>query len=107
MKKLLTILILISFTTSFGVTPLKKGDVAPNDGFLFNKKEEKQLREKNERLKILEQMRFKQDELIQNQKKQIGILKRQKVVTGYMKYLYFIGGVLGTSISVYLAGRLK
>ena len=106
--KILTI-ILISVLLSaptFAVTPLKKGQPAPETGYLFSKAEEKQLRKNNEQRKLLEKLSFKQSELIKNQHEQISILKSERKLSTLQKTVYFIGGVFATGMSVYLAGKL-
>ena len=109
MKKLLVLFLVFSLN-GYAVTPLKKGQPSPEDGFLFNKQEEKEVRKKNEENKILKGLTIKQDELIKNQDQQIGLLEgklKKRDVSGLEKTLYFIAGVLFTSGSVYLAGKLR
>lgn len=106
-----TILICMLMTFQcLAVTPMKKGDVAPKDGYLFDKQEEKEVRKKVEENKILKGLTIKQDELIQNQNQRIDLMEKnlqKRDVSGLEKILYFIGGVLVTGGSVYLAGKLR
>jgi hypothetical protein len=109
LKLLLILTILLTSVNSFAATSLNKDDPAPYPGLLFNKAEEKQLRKNNEELKLLRKLRVTQEELIENQKDQIGILKgklESRDVSGLVKTLYFVGGVLATGFSIYLAGKI-
>ena len=108
--KLTTILISVLLSAQlFGATPLKKGDIAPHSGILITKAEEAKVKKLRDERDLLKKLRFKQGDLIMNQDIQIDQLKgklKQRDVSRLQKTLYFIGGVLLTGTSVYLAGRL-
>lgn len=109
MKHILILTLLLTSVNTFAATPLKKGQTAPHSGILITKEEEAKIAKLKKQKEILEKLRFRQDKLIFNQMKQIDILEtklNQRKVTTLEKTLWFVGGVLATGCSVYLAGKL-
>lgn len=109
MKTILILAILLTSFNGLAATKLSKGDIAPFSGILITKAEEAKVAKLKKENEILEKLKFKQSKLIENQGKRIGILHEkleERDVSGLVKTLYFIGGVLLTGTSVYLAGKL-
>lgn len=110
MKKLLVVISVFLLSAQlFAATPLKKGETAPFSGILITKTEEAKVAKLKAENELMKKLAFKRKELIFNQQKRIDILEKklqQRDVSGLAKTLYFIGGVLATGASVYLAGRL-
>ena len=108
--KVITTLLLVFSLSTYAVTPIKSGEKSPTDGYVFTKSEEKQVREINEKKIALEDLATKQADLIKIQEDRIVILKREvdtRTLTGWEKAGYVILGVVGTSVAVYLAGKLR
>lgn len=125
MKLLIIAMLLINTTFANEVTYIKKGDPAPENGYFITILQEKKFREQNEENKKLVSINLQLKDLQLQQENRIDILNER--INGYQadnKYLmdrvssaradgfwnktiYFVGGVLLTGSSVYLAGRLK
>jgi hypothetical protein len=125
MKLILITLLLINSAFSDEVTYIKKGDPAPENGYFITVSQEKKFREQNEENKKLVSINLQLKDLQLQQERRVDVLNER--INGYQadnKYLmervssaradgfwnrtiYFVGGVLLTGGSVYLAGRLK
>ena len=113
------LLILVLSYNSYAVTPLKKGEPAPNDGYHFSKKEEEKLRatieNSNGKIIKLEQLGVIKDDIINEQKKQVEQYSRtndrlhkqlEKRPTGFWgKVGYFMLGAVITGLVSYGAAR--
>lgn len=117
MKILLIILLTINSATAIDITPIKKGEPAPANGFFVDKKNIKKFREINENKKLLEQENGKLKSLNQLAINETKIYKenyqeanRQVRVEKFKSDLKGIGGfllgVLATSAAAYAAIRI-
>ena len=110
MKRLIVVISVFLLSTQIlAATPLKKGDIAPFSGILITKAEEAKVVKLKKENELLQKLRFKQNKLIFNQMKTINILEsklQERDVSGLVKTLYFVGGIVATGMSVYLAGQL-
>lgn len=109
---LFLVLMLIPSISLAQVSPIKKGESAPQDGFFITKEQEKKFRQMNEDKKKVEHqnlslkdLQIKQEEKSQilqerldNRKKQAEDLKEQvedlRTDTFFGRTVYFIGGLL-------------
>lgn len=96
-----------SLSTS-GIQPIKRGDPSPVDGYVITKDFEKNLREINERNKILKEKEVALRQLGELKDLKMEYYKRESnslhatLSKERMKtYLYFIGGVLLTGLVTY------
>lgn len=106
MKILLALV--ISFN-AYGITTLKKGDKAPEDGYLFNSQEEKSLRQIERDKVVLQDLNILKDQKIDILNQRIENYRDQKQNMTWFKEnsstMYFLMGFLASSLSVYLATR--
>lgn len=103
MKYLLILCMFIS--SAWGVAPVKKGELAPVDGYIFTPDEEQSLRLKNEQHKSkiikLEDLGKINEQIIKEQQKHISSLNNPVNNT----WLWFALGVLTTSLGVYVGSK--
>lgn len=118
MKLLIILLFSISQCLAIDVTPIQKGDPAPQDGFFIDSPNMKEIREINEKKKLLEKENI--------QLKDLAVINEQRVDT-YKDYAKkseeqlgwektkgnfkgvggFLLGVLATSVAAYAAIRVS
>lgn len=114
MKLLIILLISISQCFAIDVTPLKKGEVAPKDGFFVDTENMKQLRKINEDKKVLEKKVVKLEDLAAINEERVGAYRklseesqkqlRWEQTKGSFKGVGgFVIGVLATSLAAYAA----
>jgi len=105
MKYLAILGLLFSFTT-YGVTPISKGQVSPVDGYVFSSDEEKSLRKINEQNIILSDLQVKMEErsVIQGQRieEYSKYFKQQSEIGPWTKVGYFAAGAGATVALIYL-----
>ena len=118
MKLLLIILLTMSQAFAIDVTPVKKGDPSPKDGFFVDTENMKKFREINEKKKNLEKQVVTLEDLGVINEERIKIHKTMLSNTerevskertkGNLKGLGgFILGVLATSVAAYAAIRVS
>jgi predicted nucleic acid-binding OB-fold protein len=97
-------------TNSFAVDYLKQGEPSKQDGFLFNLKEEVQLRQISEDNLTLKDLNLLQDEKIKVLQEQNVIVSTQLATvearTGFNKYLYFALGFVSSSLVIYTSAKI-
>jgi len=90
---------------------LKKGQAAPNDGYLFNKEEESKLRVNNEKLKLLGEidgLKDKKIDILQERTDNLEKYAKKSNDTSFLKVTgYFLLGVLVTGIAVQAANKSR
>ena len=110
MKIVLTVLTFILMSQAVAVTPIKKGEVAPHDGFIFDQVEEKELRQRDQRRIKLEELNILKDEKIEIQAKRIDNLKSQvKDLEGlnrWGKYGWYALGFIAATASLYISSQI-
>jgi hypothetical protein len=112
--------LLLAFLISFNavaMTPIKKGEVAPNDGFFLTKEEEQKHYERNEKQKQtiikLEDLRVIDSQIIAKKDEQIKVqddsyhkLREEHYKSNNLvNILYFIGGAVLTGAISYATIR--
>ena len=98
----------ISFNL-IAVTPIKKGDVAKSDGFIFTKKEERELRKRDMERIQLKDLRVAHNDMLDIQKRQLKMYKNHfdaSYTTPFEKTLWFIGGMLTTGLMFYGTSKI-
>jgi len=103
MKYLLILSMFIS--SGWCVQPIKKGETATTDGYVFSPEEEQSLRLKNEQHKAkiikLEDLGKINEQIVKEQQKHISALNSPVNNT----WLWFALGVLTTSLGVYVGSK--
>jgi len=109
MRYLAILGLLFSFTT-YGVTPISKGQVSPVDGYVFSSDEEKGLRKINEENITLKDLQVNyekkgaiQDERIKSYQQYVD---QQKQIGPWEKVGYVSAGVGGTVLLLFLAASV-
>lgn len=106
MKYLVVLGLLFSFT-AYGVTPVKKGDIAQSDGYLFSSDEEKKLRQINEENITLKDLQAHQEQKVQildeRVKNYAQYVEEQKKLGAWEKTAYVGLGIVGTVGALYLS----
>lgn len=116
MKLLLIILLSISSCFAIDITPLKKGEPAPAQGFFVDSANMKELRKINEQKKLLERENVTLKDLGEINEQRIGTYKklaqesekqliREKTKGTFKGIGGFILGVAATSVAAYAAIR--
>lgn len=107
MKYLLILTLLLSSINAFAVTPIKKGEVSPVDGYVFTPDEEKKLRQINEENITLKDLQVHQEEktqiLEERTKNYKDYVEQQKNLGPWEKGAYIGLGVGGTVLLLFLA----
>jgi len=118
MKLLMLLLFTITSTFAIDVVPVKKGDLAPKDGFFVDAENMKKFREINEKKKNLEKQVATLEELGRIQEHRISIysemlvntekeLHKEKFKSNLKGIGGFVVGVLATSVAAYAAIRVS
>lgn len=106
MKKLLCILLLVSFS-AHGVLPVSKGDPAPGPGYYITPDEEKGFRKINEEKLTLQDLQVHQEQkgILQEEriKSYQQYVDQQKQLGPWQKTGYVAAGVIGTTLILFLA----
>jgi hypothetical protein len=105
MKYIILLTIFVS-NIALGVTPIKKGEVSPHDGYIFTVEEEKALRTRDMQRIKLEELNTLKDQKIELQNEKIKILESHISTSSYTKYGYFALGVLTTIGSLYVSSLI-
>lgn len=117
MKILIILLFSISHCFALDVTPLKKGELAPSDGFFVTSESMKKLRKINEEKKILEKENITMKDLAVINEKRIVTYKMyaeeshkqaswERTKGNFKGVGGFLVGVLATSLSMYVAVKV-
>lgn len=111
--KWISLILLIITLNSFSMTPVKKDDTVPYDGYLFNNEEEKKIRQINEEkikledLNILKDKKIElQDLRINNYQNYVEDTKDLKPLGSWERVGWFFLGVLSTGVGFYTTSKI-
>ena len=109
MKILLISLLLMSSLNAAEV--VKKGDIVKNDGVLFSKAEEKELRKRDQQRIKLEDLNVLKDQKIDIQNKRIDNLKEHvtdlESLNRWGKYTWYLIGFVSATASLYIGSKIS